>query len=170
MPKKVTDNYIFVSALEKVIGNDLLDDNVKIFRKDYKTRTILKLIDKMDLNNNLKWIEYKIIKFYMRQIINETNEKMEDKDIDNLIKYITEENENLNLTEVNDAENNKNNDELNSENSINEKEIEQIDNSKEQISEDSEKEESDDINIINNNALNTFILFILNLKKIIFVF
>ena len=41
LPKKVTDNYNFVSSLVKVIANDLLDDNVKIFRKDYKTRTIM---------------------------------------------------------------------------------------------------------------------------------
>ena len=101
----------------------------------------------------MKWIEYENFKFYTRHIINENNEKFEDKDIDNLIKYITEENEDLNLTEVNGAENNKDNDELNSENSINEIDIEQIDNSKERLSEDDKNEESEDINIINNNNL-----------------
>ena len=98
-------------------------------------------------------MEYENIKFYTRHIINENNEKFEDKDIDNLIKYITEENEDLNLTEVNGVENNKDNDELNSENSINEIDIEQIDNSKERLSEDDKNEESEDINIINNNNL-----------------
>ena len=54
LPKKVTDNYNFISSLVKVIANDLLDDNVKIFLKDYKTRTIMKLIDEIYLNNNFE--------------------------------------------------------------------------------------------------------------------
>lgn len=89
----------------------------------------MKLINELYLNNNLKWIEYENIKFFLREIINKNKEQLQDKDIDNLIKYIVEEE--LNLTEGNGEENKKENDELNSENSINEIDIELMDNSKE---------------------------------------
>ena len=113
----------------------------------------MKLIDEMNINNNLKWIEYETIKFYVRQIINKNNENLQDKGIDNLIKYIIEEEEESKLTEVIGVENKKEDDELDSENSINEIKIEQKDNSKDGLSEDDENEENEGINIINNNSL-----------------
>ena len=167
LPKKVTDNYNFVSSLTKILSNDLIEDNAKIFRKDYKTRTLLKLIDEMDLNNNLKWIEYENIKIYMRQIIIKNNEKLQNKDIENLINYINEEREEPNITEVDDVENNMDNGELKLEDSINEIDIEQIDISNEDFPEVDENEESEDINIINNNTVKDFILLALNLYYLI---
>ena len=78
----------------------------------------------MDLNNNLKWIEYENIKIYMRQIIIKNSEKLQDKDIENLINYINEERKEPIITEVDDVENNMDNGELKLENSINEIDIE----------------------------------------------
>ena len=121
----------------------------------------------MDLNNNLKWIEYENIKIYMRQIIIKNSEKLQDKDIENLINYINEEREEPNITEVDDVENNMDNGDLKLEDSINEIDIEQMNNSNEDFPEGDENEESEDINIINNNTVNNFILLALNLYYLI---
>ena len=51
--KKVKDNYNFVSKLTKILSNELIDNNVKKYPEDYEAKSILKLIEEIDFNNNL---------------------------------------------------------------------------------------------------------------------
>ena len=53
LTKKVKDNYNFVSKLTKILSNELIDNNVKKYPEDYEAKSILKLIEKIDFNNNL---------------------------------------------------------------------------------------------------------------------
>ena len=53
MPKKPINNYNFVNSLSSVLCNQLNDNNNPIYRKDYKTKSLLKLIEERDFNNNL---------------------------------------------------------------------------------------------------------------------
>ena len=58
MPKKPTNNYNFVNSLSNVLCNQLIDNNNHIYRKDYKTKSLLKLIEEKDFNNKLEWVNY----------------------------------------------------------------------------------------------------------------
>ena len=57
LPKKPTDNISFVNTLTKILINSDFA-NKEIARHDYITRTLLLIIEKLNLNNNLKWITY----------------------------------------------------------------------------------------------------------------
>ena len=43
-----------VSSLNNVLSYQLIDDNNHIYRKNYKTKSLLKLIEQKDFNNNLE--------------------------------------------------------------------------------------------------------------------
>ena len=62
LPKKPKNNFNFVSALTNILTNEIIDENRKIYRKDYKTKCLLKLINDLDLNNEISWVSYDIIK------------------------------------------------------------------------------------------------------------
>ena len=51
LPKKPTNNYNFVNSLSNVLCNQLNDNNNHIYRKDYKTKSLLKLIEEKYFNN-----------------------------------------------------------------------------------------------------------------------
>ena len=57
LPKKTTDNISFVNTLTKILINSEFTHK-KIIRHDYITRSLLLMIDKLNLNSNLKWVTY----------------------------------------------------------------------------------------------------------------
>jgi len=91
LPKKQTNNFNFVSALSNILSNELIDANKKIYRKDYKTKCLLKIISDLDLNNTLTWISYDIIKKNLKEVINNKYEEISENDIQKYINYIIEE-------------------------------------------------------------------------------
>ena len=93
LPKKESNNYNFVCSISSILSNDLLDNNKKIYRKDMKTKCLIKLIDDLDYNNNLEWVSYDTIKKYLKEIINKNIENEDDEQIENIINYVAEEDE-----------------------------------------------------------------------------
>ena len=94
LPKKPTNNYNFVSSLNNVLSYQLIDDNNHIYRKDYKTKSLLKLIEQKDLNNNLEWINYDDAQNHLSVCI---KYKYKDEVIQKYIEYILEEEEPNNI-------------------------------------------------------------------------
>ena len=121
LPKKPTNNFNFVSALTNILTNEIIDENRKIYRKDYKTKCLLKIINDLDLNNEISWVSYDIIKKSLNEILNNNYEEKSVNDIENYIKYIIEEDEeNIGYIEKN-KDNNKN-ENINSESDDNDSE------------------------------------------------
>ncbi len=67
--KKPTNNYNFVNSLSSVLCNQLNDNNYHIYRKDYKTKSLLKLIEERHFNNNLEWVNYDDVRNYLSECI-----------------------------------------------------------------------------------------------------
>jgi hypothetical protein len=80
--------------------------NKKIYRKYYKIKCLLKLLDDINLNYNLRWISFDEIKNYLNLIINQDFENSNMNYIKNAISYILEEKENI---ESSDEDNKKDN-------------------------------------------------------------
>ena len=121
LPKKPTNNFNFVTALTNILTNEIIDENRKIYRKDYKTKCLLKIINDLDLNNEISWVSYDIIKKSLNEILNNNYEEKSVNDIENYIKYIIEEDdENIGYIEKN-KDNNKN-ENINSESDDNDSE------------------------------------------------
>ena len=101
LPTPATNNYEFVKSIGKVLLNDkILKDN--IIRKDYKTKSLLKLIDDKDFNDNLEWINFNDFKKYINLIINdEENINLKDEAKFNILIKILD----LNADEIKDEEN-----------------------------------------------------------------
>ena len=67
LPKKVPNNYSFVNNVSKVLINDNIKD-YNNYRKDYKTRALINLLEDLDFNNNnnnLHWITFMEISKYV---------------------------------------------------------------------------------------------------------
>ena len=56
LPNKIANNYNFVNAVSNILSNELIDSSKKIYRKLYKIKCLLKLIDELNININLEWI------------------------------------------------------------------------------------------------------------------
>ena len=67
LPKRKTTVYNFIKSLENVIFNDTIKNN-NIKRYDFKTRSLLILINKENLNNNIHWIDYEVFIKYLNAI------------------------------------------------------------------------------------------------------
>ena len=93
LPKKPTNNFNFIIALTNILTNVIDEENKKIYRKDYKNKCLLKLIDDLDLHIAISWVSYDIIKKYLKEIINNNNEEKTENDIEKYINYILEEDE-----------------------------------------------------------------------------
>lgn len=91
LPKKSANNYNFVSAISNILSNSLMDQPKTIYRKDYKTKSLIELIDDLDFNNNLSWISYEVIKKYLKKIINEKQDNQSEEQIQKIINFILEE-------------------------------------------------------------------------------
>ena len=67
LPKHKTTVYNFIKSLENVIFNDTIKNN-SVKRYDFKTRSLLILIDKENLNNNVHWVDYEVFIKYLNAI------------------------------------------------------------------------------------------------------
>ena len=106
IPKKVTSNYSFVKSISKVLINDQLKDFIN-YRKDYKTKALINLIEDLDFNNNIHWISYDIIKKYLKLEINKNMENISEKELNLIYENI------LDLEEKKDEEKDKIEDNIN---------------------------------------------------------
>ena len=115
LPKKSTNNYNFVNSLSNVLCNQLIDNNNNhIYRKDYKTKSLLKLIEEKDFNNKLEWVNYDDVRNYLSECIKYKYKDSNEQVIQNYINYILEEEVPNNL-----ENNNENKKECNSDLSFN---------------------------------------------------
>lgn len=55
LPKKITNQSNFIKSIKNIFINDTINNNT-IIRYDYKTRGILLLIERENINNDFKWI------------------------------------------------------------------------------------------------------------------
>ena len=120
LPKKPTNNFNFVNALTNILTNSIVDENKKIYRKDYKTKSLIKIINDLDLNNELSWVSYDIIKKNLKEILKNNNMEISENYIEKYINYIIEEDEENNEEIDKNRDNNKEN--INSESDDNDSE------------------------------------------------
>ena len=87
LPKNVTNSEMFSLSLTKV----LIDDTIKkdcIKRYDFKTRALIKIIEKFNLNENPKWINYKVFNTYEKELIINSSHNQSDYEINEIYKNI----------------------------------------------------------------------------------
>ena len=72
LPKKITNPRSFIICLNNIFINDAINNDTFI-RYDYKSQSIVMLIEKENLNNEYKWINYEIFKKYLNLVINKDN-------------------------------------------------------------------------------------------------
>lgn len=96
LPKKVTSNSDFVNCLTKIFINNKFA-NKDIIRHDYITRSLIKIINEKNLNENLTWIKYEAIIKMQKNIISCNEDDYQEDDINKLISV-------LNNLEIDDNE------------------------------------------------------------------
>ena len=67
LPKHKTTVYNFIKALENIIFNDTIKYNI-LYRTDFKTRSLLLLLEKENLINELHWVKNDIFEKYYNDI------------------------------------------------------------------------------------------------------
>ena len=83
----------FINALKNIFINDIIkNDTVK--RYDFITKSLINLIEKEDLLNNIKWIDYDTFKFYLKKNL-EADNYTKFSNVDNFIRIIELESENF---------------------------------------------------------------------------
>jgi hypothetical protein len=87
LPKHITNVFNFLNCINKIFLNDTIDNNTNI-RHDYITKSLLLLIDKENLNNEFKWIDFTKFKYYLNLIIKEQKEIINGNNLDKLIHTI----------------------------------------------------------------------------------
>ena len=102
LPGGPTDNCNFVDSLSNVLCNQLNDNNNHIYRKDYKTKSLLNLIEERDFNNNLEWVNYDDVRNYLSECIKYKYKDANEQLIQNYINYILEEEMHNNLENNNE--------------------------------------------------------------------
>ena len=75
LPKRTTNNYDFIKSIGKVLLNNKILNN-EINRKDYKTKSLIKLIEDKDFNENLEWINFNDFKKYIKLVINDEDDNI----------------------------------------------------------------------------------------------
>jgi len=55
LPKKITNQNSFIKSIKNIFINDFIN-NSSIIRYDYKTKGMILLIEKENINNEFKWI------------------------------------------------------------------------------------------------------------------
>ena len=84
LQKHKTTVYNFIKALENIIFNDSIKYN-NLHRTDYKTKSLILLIEKENLNKELRWIKYDIFQKYYKEIKSCNSKEI---NITNLMKNI----------------------------------------------------------------------------------
>ena len=97
LPKKTIDNKNFITAISKIILNSTIENPDKN-RNDFISKSLILLIDNIDFNKNLRWIEYSEFKKYLKTIINK-NLDVTDNEIDKWIYFLYDIEDNNNKKE-----------------------------------------------------------------------
>jgi len=105
LPKKSTNNIDFLNSITKLLSNSILNEK-NIIRHDYVTRSILLLIEDLNFNDSLKWINYDDLNSYLRKVINKFEKNLNQNEVQNYLNMIndldnTDTNNELNNTQKN---------------------------------------------------------------------
>lgn len=115
LPKKITDPRSFIRSLNNIFINDAIN-NDNIIRYDYKSQSIINLIENENLNNDYKWIYYDTFKKYLKLAINK--DVICENECNKIIKTIEDDSmEDVVNDKIESELNNDENKEQNSENS-----------------------------------------------------
>ena len=80
LPKHKSTKYNFINTLENIIFNDSFKiENLKRF--DFKTKALMLLIEKENLNTDIKWINYKTFIYYIKSVKDSINNNIVFKEI-----------------------------------------------------------------------------------------
>ena len=91
LPKKNTNNYIFVNSINKFfINQNISEKNNKRIRHDYITWAFLKLIEDTNFNLNLKWITYEEFSYYQKSVIKDRNNNLSEEECNKILKNIND--------------------------------------------------------------------------------
>ena len=143
LPRHVTNQYNFVNAMKNILINDSII-NSRIKRKDFKTKSLIMIIEKEKINEHFKWVTYEQFKLYLKKIIDENTENIKEDDSNNLMKLF--DNEFADILETNDNNIDSFNNENNSNKILNENDKDGEDISdNEQIEKEVEKSENVEI-------------------------
>ena len=74
LPKKITNQNSFIKSIKNIFINDFIN-NSSIIRYDYKTKGMILLIEKENINNEFKWITYDLFKKYLNEVMKSENNK-----------------------------------------------------------------------------------------------
>jgi len=169
LPKRVTNNNDFVKCISKILYLDSLEIK-SLKRKDYKTRALLRLIRDENLNINLKWVSFDEFCKYLKLVIEDENENINEleknKLIDNYINLLNEDKDEINSDSIS-VDNNKISNSSDEEDNIIFDKIEN--NNKDNVEIESENESLDEsINELglndNKSKINNFIQLFDNCK------
>ena len=110
LPRHVTNQYNFVNSMNNILINDSII-NSQIKRKDFKTKSLIMIVEKEKLNENFKWISYDKFKSYLKKIIDDNSKNNNQDEANNIMKLIDDDlEENIESDIYNkDSNNNENN-------------------------------------------------------------
>ena len=104
LPKRATNNLSFLNSISKVIINDEFRSD-SIVRKDYKSKSLIYLIEDLKFNDNLNWIKYEMFEKYINIILNKENNNINQEEIKNLFNKLYDIKETSNDIALNKNEN-----------------------------------------------------------------
>ena len=87
LQKEPTSNADFINIISKRLINSKFTKK-DIIRHDYTTRTIIKLINDLKLNDNPRWVKYNEYIEAHKQIINKYESNLMKQNLDDLINLI----------------------------------------------------------------------------------
>ena len=87
LPKRATNNLSFLDSISKVIINDEFRSD-SIVRKDYKSKSLIYLIEDLKFNDNLNWIKYEMFEKYINIILKKENNNINQEEIKNLFNKL----------------------------------------------------------------------------------
>ena len=109
LPKRKITSNDFLKSIKSILNFNEIKNN-KIVRKDFITRTLIKLASNIKSEKNFIWISYDLFKKEQRKIISINTNIFNFNAVDNIINEINEIYENNPVADSNNIENNSNND------------------------------------------------------------
>jgi hypothetical protein len=73
LPKRITNEYNFIKSINNILINDAIDNDNKNKIYDFKTQSLLLLIEKEGINKKFKWINFAQFKFYLNLIVKDNH-------------------------------------------------------------------------------------------------
>ena len=87
LPSFDSTEYDFINSLNNFLENNYIN-NSTIIRKDFKSPSLLYLMEKEDINKKFKWLDNSVFKNYLERYINNKLNNSERVNVEELIKYI----------------------------------------------------------------------------------